>query len=142
MRALLDVNVLIALLDDSHVHHESARRWLGANIQYGWASSPLTQLGCVRIMSSASYPNSKPAAQVAARLANAVAGPHHEFWSAEINALSTGVLDWAGLLSPRHITDLYLLALAVQRGGRLVTFDRHIPQQLVRNAEPSNLAMI
>ena len=42
MRALLDVNVLIALLHTQHVHHENARHWLGNNIQHGWAkrSSP------------------------------------------------------------------------------------------------------
>jgi predicted nucleic acid-binding protein len=43
MRALLDVNVLIALLDATHIHHASARAWLEANIEQGWASCPLTQ---------------------------------------------------------------------------------------------------
>jgi predicted nucleic acid-binding protein len=27
MRALLDVNVLLALLDQAHVHHVRARKW-------------------------------------------------------------------------------------------------------------------
>ena len=35
MRALLDANVLIALLDPNHAHHEFARRWLEDNIQPG-----------------------------------------------------------------------------------------------------------
>ena len=38
MRALLDVNVLIALLDAQHIHHELARRWLRDNIRHGWAT--------------------------------------------------------------------------------------------------------
>lgn len=40
------------------------------------------------------------------------------------------------LLSPRHTTDVYLLALAVAQGGRLVTFDGHVPWHAVRGAEP------
>lgn len=43
MRALLDVNVLIALLDQGHMHHAAARSWLDANIAHGWASCPITQ---------------------------------------------------------------------------------------------------
>jgi predicted nucleic acid-binding protein len=38
MRALLDVNLLIALLDSAHIHHTSARAWLEAHIDQGWAS--------------------------------------------------------------------------------------------------------
>ena len=35
MRALLDVNVLIALLDGQHLHHALAWRWLRNNIRHG-----------------------------------------------------------------------------------------------------------
>lgn len=51
MRALLDVKVLIALHDSDHVHHDRASRWLKTHIELGWASCPLTQNGCLRIMS-------------------------------------------------------------------------------------------
>jgi predicted nucleic acid-binding protein len=47
MRALLDVNLLIALLDGAHQHHGVARAWLEANIEHGWASCPLTQNGWI-----------------------------------------------------------------------------------------------
>lgn len=73
MRALLDVNVLIALLDAAHVHHGISAAWLRDNIHDGWASCPITQLGCVRIMSNANYSNPQPAAQVAKRLQAAAA---------------------------------------------------------------------
>lgn len=56
MRALLDVNFLIALLDSDHVRHAHAASWLRANGKLGWASCPITQNGCVRIMSLPSYP--------------------------------------------------------------------------------------
>ena len=50
MRALLDVNVLIALLDEAHVGHDRATEWLRKDIEHGWASCPITQNGCIRIM--------------------------------------------------------------------------------------------
>lgn len=47
MRALLDVNILIALIDRQHVSHVAAHRWLAQNISYGWSSCPLTENGCL-----------------------------------------------------------------------------------------------
>ena len=60
MRALLDVNVLIALLDGSHIRHRLATDWLERHIDAGWASNPITQNGCIRIMSQQSYPILSP----------------------------------------------------------------------------------
>lgn len=51
MRALLDVNVLIALLDAGHVMHDQAMSWLEREIRHGWASCPIVENGVVRIMS-------------------------------------------------------------------------------------------
>jgi len=142
MRGLLDVNVLIALLDAAHVHHRLAMTWLGRNIGHGWASCPITQLGCIRIMSQPAYPNVQPAAAVAERLRMAAADRHHEFWSADVDLLAEESVDWTGVLGSRHATDAYLLALAVARGGRFVTFDRHVPLAAVPPAEPRHLALI
>jgi toxin-antitoxin system PIN domain toxin len=142
MRALLDVNVLIALLDAAHVHHKTATAWLGDNIGQGWASCPLTQIGCVRIMSQPAYPNSRPAGQVAERLRDAAAASHHEFWAADLDLLGGTALDWSRVLTSRHVTDLYLLGLAVAKGGRFVTFDQHVPLAAVAKAEPRNLVVV
>lgn len=79
MRALLDVNVLIALLDQGHVHHAVARAWLAANIGQGWASCPITQNGCIRTMSQSAYPAPLAPAQVAGRLRAATLAPDHAF---------------------------------------------------------------
>ena len=84
MRALLDVNVLIALLDAEHLHHEAARRWLRNNIQHGWATCPITQNGCLRIMAQTGYSNTLPASLVAERLREATATDHHRFWHNEV----------------------------------------------------------
>jgi toxin-antitoxin system PIN domain toxin len=124
VRALLDVNVLVAMLDAGHLHHAAAACWLAAHAKSGWASCPLTQNGCLRILSLGSYPNAQPTAVVADRLGRAMAGGHHAFWADSISLLEAGVLRWDRVLTSRQITDTYLLALAVAQGGRLVTFDR------------------
>lgn len=142
MRALLDVNVLIALLDASHLHHRAATAWLAAHLDTGWASCPITQNGCIRIMSQPGYPNTVPAAQVADRLAEAAAHSYHEFWPDTISLLQPNCLRWNKVLSSRQVTDLYLLALAVGHGGRLVTLDRGIPLAAVSDASAEQLVVI
>ena len=142
MRALLDVNVLIALLDAAHVHHASARAWLESNIEPGWASCPLTQNGCIRILSQPAYPGAQPPGAIAARLADAAGTRWHAFWPDDLSLLESGCVDWRHVLGSRQLTDVYLLALAVRRGGRLVTFDRAVPLAAVENASKAHLASI
>ena len=69
MRALLDVNVLIALHDSDHVHHGLASRWFQAHAGQGWASCPLTQNGCLRIMAQPGYQQPQPLRTLVAMLA-------------------------------------------------------------------------
>ncbi len=142
MRSLLDVNVLIALLDAGHVHHELAMSWLEGEISHGWASCPITQNGCVRIMSQPGYPAALPASQVAERLAEASASADHAFWPADVDLLGKGVVEWQRILGHRQVTDAYLLALAVQHGGRLVTLDRRIAPNVVNIARPDQLVVL
>lgn len=142
MRALLDVNVLIALLDSAHQHHRLAWDWLEANIHLGWASCPLTQNGYLRIVSQPGYPNPSTARDAALRLTRATATAHHEFWADDISLLDAERFDADHLFGPRHLTDLYLLGLAVARSGRLVSFDRGIARTVVRGAQPEHLVLI
>jgi hypothetical protein len=142
VRALLDVNVLVALLDASHLHHRTATAWLAAHARLGWASCPLTQNGCLRILSLSSYPNPQPPANVAQRLGQAVADVSHTFWPDALSLLEAGRLRWDRVLSSRQITDAYLLALATANGGRLVTFDRGVGVDAVRGAVKSNLIVL
>ena len=142
MRALLDVNVLIALLDASHLHHRVATDWLAAHAHFGWASCPITQNGCLRILALPSYPNPQPTAHVAQRLGQAAADASHEFWPDAFSLLDAGRLQWDRVLSSRQITDTYLLALAVDRGGRLVTLDKGIALEAVPGAAKNNLVTL
>ncbi len=142
MRALLDVNVLVALLDGTHLHHRMATQWLAANVKHGWASCPLTQNGCVRILSLPTYQNAHTPSAVADRLAQATADKSHAFWPDSVSVLETGRLRWDHVLTSRQITDVYLLALAVAKGGRLVTLDRGITIKAVSGASPKHLVTL
>jgi toxin-antitoxin system PIN domain toxin len=142
VRALLDVNVLVALLDEAHIHHQEATAWLARNLRQGWASCPMTQNGCLRILSLPGYLNRQPPAEVAARLAEATAGPAHAFWEDSLSLLDRPRIRWDHVLGARQITDVYLLALAVAREGCLVTFDRSISLTAVQGATRRNLYVL
>lgn len=142
MRALFDVNVLIALLDAAHTQHESARAWLQANIGHGWASCPITQNGVVRIMSQPAYPQSISPMRAAELLRGATGTRHHAFWADDLSVLDASQVDMQRVHGPRQITDAYLLALAVRNRGRFVTFDSAIVRSAVPRARAENLVVL
>ncbi len=139
MRALLDVNVLIALSDPDHVFHSVAKTWWVLNREQGWATCPLTQNGCVRIVSQPGYPNPQSVITVARLLAHTCADPCHEFWPDDASLLDPGQFEHNRIHGHRQITDLYLLGLAVRHGGRLVTFDGKIPLSAVHGAHKQHV---
>lgn len=142
MRALLDVNVLIALLDSDHASHAHATQWFAANGKEGWASCPITQNGCIRVMAHPSYPNALPVSALVERLAEAAVHPQHEFWPDDASILDSETADPARIHGPGQLTDVYLLALAVKHRGRLVTFDQSIAIEAVRSAQKRHLLVI
>ena len=135
MIALLDASLLIALFDAAHVHHVAAHAWFTANGFLGWATCPLTQNACLRVLSHPNYPGYLGIADIARRLSMATAAPDHMFWMDSISLCDPTRFRHDRVLSPRHLTDLYLLALAVEHDGRLVTFDHGIPLAAVSGAQ-------
>ena len=142
MRALFDVNVLIAMLDQAHPHHAAALSWIKGNIRHGWASCPITQNGCIRIMSQPSYPGARSPAVIIGRLRDAMSHPAHAFWPDDASIADAGAVDETRIHGARQITDAYLLALAVRHGGRLVTFDAGIAPAVARGAQAKHLVML
>ena len=131
---LLDVNVLIALGDQNHIHNQRVSEWFVGDSRHGWATSPLTENGFVRILGNASYPDG-PGSPTIARdlLAEICRLPGHQFWPDEVTLRDAAVLPT--LTTSKQITDLYLLALAAQRQARLVTLDELIDAALVPGGE-------
>ena len=142
MIALLDINVLIALLDGGHRDHGVARDWLVANVGDGWASCPLTQNGCARILSQPAYTNAIPTSLALEKLSRACATTAHTFWPDDVSLLDASVARHDRIHTARQLTDVYLLALAVHHGGRLITFDRNIPAGTVKGATAKHLVAI
>jgi predicted nucleic acid-binding protein len=77
-----------------------------------------------------------------ASLATQIAQSDHERWPDDISIADEQLFDRNYLLGANQITDVYLLALAVKNGGRLVTFDRGLPLKAVRAAEAHHLVVI
>lgn len=139
--ALLDVNVLIALLAPDHVHHDAAHVWFAANRRAGWATCPITENGLVRILSNpASSPQAEMPARIAARLHAARQSGGHIFWPDDVTLGDPRLFSLS--IGWRQVTDCYLLGLAVRHQGRLATFDRSIPRTGVPGASPEHLVVI
>jgi uncharacterized protein len=142
MIALLDANLLIALFDAAHVNHVAAQDWLSANRSSGWATCPLTQNACLRILSHPNYPGHLALIDITRRLSNATAATDHAFWTDSISLCDSARFRCDRIGSPRQLTDVYLLALAVEHGGCLVTFDRSIPLSAVVDAQITHLQFL
>jgi hypothetical protein len=119
--ALLDVNALVALGWDSHVHHVRMRRWFAEHASAGWATCPVTESGFVRISSN---PTALPVA-IGVEAARAVLSSlrqlgAHRFVVDDVSPVDEDVPMAHGY---RQVTDAHLLTLARRNGMRLVTFD-------------------
>lgn len=142
MRVLFDVNLLVALLDEEHTHHVRAQGWWSANKAEGWASCPLTENGYLRVMSQPSYPNPISISFAHEFLARQIADTDHAFWPDDVSLLDETRFRRDRMLGPKQLTDVYLLGLAVQHGGRLATLDRTIPLAAVRGAQARHVAVV
>ena len=136
------MNLLIALVDEYHVHHSAATDWLGDNLEQGWATCPLTQNGCLRILSQPSYSNPMSIVEAVWLLRDTVSNGYHQFVADDISLIDEDVLDISSLSSHRQLTDVYLLSLAVEHDFRFVTFDRGVRMATVGGAEDRHLVVI
>ena len=140
---LLDVNVLVALFDPDHVHHETAHDWFAEHREQGWATCPLTENGFVRVVSNPAYGLDGLRAEGALTLLKTFLGAgHHAFWPDALSLTDSRRFDLSLAAGHRQLTDIYLLGLAKAREGCLVTFDRNIPRAAVRGADADALCVI
>jgi len=122
---LLDVNVLIALLSEDHMHHQLATDWFVASPGLQWAICSFTEAGFLR------YATRPRPGQITMNDATAILAKITQHSGYHYEALST---DWRTMTKPffqrlfghKQITDAYLLGLAINHGLTLVTFDKAI----------------
>jgi toxin-antitoxin system PIN domain toxin len=140
---LLDVNVLIALFNEQHVHHEAAHDWFADHEGQSWATCPLVENAFLRILSDPSLrPSLIPLPTLADHLSRFCRAGRHEFWPDAVWMHDDSLFDLSLVRGHRQLTDVYLLGLAVRHGGRLVTFDQSIPIASVRGATRASLEVI
>lgn len=136
---LLDVNLLIALAWPNHTHHDRARDWFRRHHRNGWATTPFTEAGFVRVSSNRAAVETATtphlALQLLARM-TAIAG--HRFWVDDLTLVTGASGDSELITSYPDVTDAHLLAIAERHHGRLVTLDARIAR-LVGDRDPAVL---
>jgi uncharacterized protein len=143
MRLLLDVNVLVALLDEGHVHHAIAQA-LVAKPKLKIATCALTENGVLRVMNLPGYSAYGPAGfePVRKQLLRLCSDIDHEFWHCDVSLVDEPAVQWDRVMGHNQITDVYLLALAVQHGGALATLDHRVALSTVQGAEKKHLVLL
>ena len=141
--ALLDVNLLVALFDPDHVHHDLAHDWFEDHHRHGWATCAVTENGFVRVLANPAYGATIARPQeLIARLAQFCSTRHHVFWTDAVSLADKRIFNPSMIRGHRQVTDVYLLGLAKKMGGCLATFDRTIPLGAVAGATRSTLAVV
>jgi toxin-antitoxin system PIN domain toxin len=141
--SLLDVNVLVALFDPGHVHHDAAHAWFSVNRNDRWATCALTENAFVRVLSNPAYPGRRTTVEDAtSRLRGFCSDRAHVYWTDSISVRDRGRFLWNHVQGHRQLTDVYLLALSVSNHARLATFDSSISLRSVESAQLRNLELI
>lgn len=137
---LLDVNVLVAFLWPPHLHHRAARFWFVQAQPRGWATCPITEIGCIRVLAQPAVSQGRLNVWSATALFREFAeDDRHLFWPDDLSASDTSlVATLPHLQGPDQLTDRYLLALAAAHGGTFATFDRSVGSDLPPSSELLN----
>ena len=119
------MNILVALTDKKHVHHELSTDRFNAQLSHNWGICAFTETSFIRFITRptvGSFSVSE-ASEILKRLA---AHPGYKFW--------TMTETWSTITAPfkdrifghQQITDAYLVGMAVRENGVLVTLDKAV----------------
>jgi hypothetical protein len=141
--ALLDVNVLVALFDPDHVHHQTAHHWFADHHDEPWATCAITEAGFMRVVGNPAYGSPvQSTADLIPLLQKFCANRRHRFWTETVSFRDNRLFRPPFIRGYRQLTDIYLLGLAKTMAGRLVTFDSTIPLNAVIGATTKHLHVI
>lgn len=128
---LLDVNVLLALFDPVHEHHELAHQWFKG--KKNWASCAITELGFMRISSNPAYPGRLGKIEDLSKMFQEFCQfTSHVYWEKMPSLHKNKGIQWKEVGSHQNLTDLYLLNLAQTHQGKLATLDHKIKVSLLK----------
>lgn len=131
MIRLADINVLIALADPNHALHGPARSWLKGRATVSLATCALTENGFLRIYGHPSYPGGPGSpARALEDLRAYRQRKGHCFLPCDLS-LDDQIFKDLARVTPKQLTDLYLVALAARHGVRFASFDASVPSTCV-----------
>ncbi len=125
MKVLLDVNILLAACHTGHKEHARALRWLASIKGAEILTTPITELGFVRIAAASGMQPDVAAAQAA--LTRWLKAAKARLAADEIAAARLPA--WAD--TPAKTTDGHLVEVARAHGAQLATMDTGIPGALL-----------
>lgn len=142
MLCLLDTNVIIARMDPGHEFHHRVGDWMKSVGAFRIATTAITELGFLRIYGHPQYiggPGSPAGAAMDLGLLRSF--PGHTYLADAPSLMDGGLIPDLASVSPKQLTDLHLLAMAVLHKTRFVTLDEKIPAHLVKGG-PSSCVII
>ncbi len=136
---LPDVNILVALHDETHQGFERAHRWFAEEGQLAWATCPLTENGFVRVLSQPALPNHVDNPVVALAYLRDMLDAHrhtHHFWPDDVTLRDETLFRVEAIGGHRQVTDAYMLGLCQRHRGTLVTLDVGITDGVIVRPDP------
>jgi toxin-antitoxin system PIN domain toxin len=121
---LFDLNILLALLSEDHVHHRLVTDWLN-DTGPQWAICPFTEAGFLRTV-TAPRPGKITMMEAAAILESMKQRPGYHYVPIAVDFQTLCSPLFARLYGTKQVTDAYLLGLAVREDLALVTMDKGI----------------
>jgi toxin-antitoxin system PIN domain toxin len=124
MAYLLDLNLLIALVDEDHIHHASAMEWFDTPL-LKWALCAFTEAGLLRFLT---HPKTRnlPMDEAVAILSSLKREPGYHYLTVVADWHQTTAPFAARLHGHNQVTDAFLLGIAIRKGVMLATFDKTI----------------
>ena len=109
----------------NHVHHQASTAWFQTRAAEPWATTPITELGFVRVSSNARIlPHAVTPPEAAAMLERMCQVAAHRFLVDDVDSVVGTLMPPTRISTHTQVTDAHLLALARRHGARLATFDR------------------
>lgn len=125
---LLDINVLVALTNESHLHHAESHRWLES--ASSWATTPITESGLARMLLNPAVAGRNLTRADALQVVAGLRRQPRAIFIPDASSLTEPHVDLTGLVGHKQVTDLHLVNLAAGSGAVLATFDRRIRECL------------
>lgn len=133
MAYLLDVNVLIARTDPWHEANGAVSAWLDRVSGERLLFCPLVENGFLRVYGHPNYPGGPGSPEKAAiDLHSMLKLPDAQFVFEDLSIRDQKIFRSLESLTPRQLTDVYLLGLSVSKGARFATLDGGLPANAVR----------